>query len=98
MIKVVVEGLKIKLVVKNKQSWQKRTREKNEEIVKVVEKMNKAEIKVLRYDEQKIERELVLKEKKVYIRVEDNKICLFYFYFYFYFIYFLIQESRVKVQ
>ena len=55
MIEVVVEGPEIMLVEK-----MKRTREKDEEVVKVVEKMKKVEVKVLRRNEWKIERELVL--------------------------------------
>ena len=55
MIEVVVEGPEMMLVEK-----MKRTREKDEEVVKVVEKMKKVEVKVLRRNEWKIERELVL--------------------------------------
>ena len=55
MIEVVVEGSEMMLVEK-----MKRTREKDEEVVKVVEKMKKVEVKVLRRNEWKIERELVL--------------------------------------
>ena len=54
MIEVVVEGSEMMLVEK-----MKRTREKDEEVVKVVEKMKKVEVKVLRRNEWKIERELV---------------------------------------
>ena len=60
---------------------------RKEQVVKVVEEMKKAEIKILRDDEWEIEGELVLKERKVYIRVEDNKLCLFYFYISFIFLF-----------
>jgi len=67
---VVVEGLEAKLVEKIK-----RVRGKDKEIVKVVEKMKKAEVKVSKGDEWEIERDLVLKEKKVYIQ-KDEKLRL----------------------
>ena len=45
----------------------KRARDKDEEIVKVVEEMKKAEIRAVRGEEWQLEGELVLKEGKVYI-------------------------------
>jgi len=62
MMEVVVKGLKTMLVEKIKKA-----REKDEEVVKVIEEIKKAGVKVLREDEWEIEGELVLKEKKVYI-------------------------------
>jgi len=62
MMEVVVKGLKTMLVEKIK-----RAREKDEEVVKVIEEIKKAGVKVLRGDEWEIEGELVLKEKKMYI-------------------------------
>jgi len=62
MMEVVVERLETKLVEKIKKA-----REKDKEVVRVVEKMKKAEVKVLRGDKWQIEGELVLKERKVYI-------------------------------
>jgi len=62
MIEAVVEGPEMMLVER-----MKRAKEKDEEVVKVVEKMKKVEIKVLRRNEWKTERELVLKEGKVYM-------------------------------
>jgi len=50
----------------------KRAREKDEEVVKVVEKMKKAGVEVLRGDEWKIEGELVLKEGKVYMLKDEE--------------------------
>ena len=61
-----MKGLKVKLVKKIK-----RAREKDEELVKVVEK---ARIKVLREDKQKIKEELVLKKKKIQKQLKDNRI------------------------
>ena len=45
----------------------KKTKSKNKEVVRVVEEMKKVEVRVLRDDKQQIDRELVLKEEKVYI-------------------------------
>ena len=45
----------------------KKARSKNEEVVRVVEEMKKAEVKVVREDEWQIKGELVLKEGKVYV-------------------------------
>ena len=62
MVEVVVEGLETNLVKKIKKA-----REKDEEVVRVVEEMKKAEVKILRGNEWQIEGELVLKERKVYM-------------------------------
>ena len=40
---------------------------KDKKVVRVVEKMKKARVKILQKEEQQIEEELVLKEEKVYI-------------------------------
>ena len=45
----------------------KKAREKNNEVVRVVEKIKKVEVKVLRDEEWQVENNLVLKEGKVYI-------------------------------
>ena len=45
----------------------KEAKNKDEEVIKVVEEMKKAGFKVLRNKEWQIEKELVLKEGKVYI-------------------------------
>ena len=45
---------------------------KNEEVVRVVEEMKKAEVKVLRRDEQQVEGDLVLKEEKVYVLKDEE--------------------------
>ena len=45
----------------------KKSEVKDDKIVKVVEKMKKAGVKILRNDEWQIEDKLVLKEEKVYV-------------------------------
>ena len=62
MMEVVVKRLETKLVKKIKKA-----REKDEGVVRVVEEMKKAEVKILRGNEWQIEEELVLKERKVYM-------------------------------
>ena len=62
MMEVVVEGLETILMEKIK-----RVREKDKEAVRVVEEMKKAGIRNLRDNEWEIEKELVLKEGKVYV-------------------------------
>ena len=59
---VVIEGLEIDIVEKIK-----RARDKNKEVVRVIEKMKKAEIRVLRGKEWQLEGDLVLKEEKIYM-------------------------------
>jgi len=53
----------------------KRVREKDKEVVKVVEEIKKVGVRVLRDDEWKIERGLVLKEEKKYI-LKNEKLRL----------------------
>ena len=62
MYKVVVEGSEVDILEKIK-----RAKSKNEDVIKVVEEMKKAEVRELRGDEWKIEEDLVLKEKKIYV-------------------------------
>ena len=50
----------------------KKARSKNEDVVRVVEKMKKAKVKELRGNEWKIERELVFKEGKVYVLKDEE--------------------------
>ena len=61
-MEVVVEGPETELVEKIK-----RARGKDEEVVKFVEEMKNAGVKILKRDEWEIEGELVLKKRKVYI-------------------------------
>ena len=56
---VIIEGPEVEKI--------KKARSKNKDVVRVVEEMKRAKIKELRGEEWKIERELVLKEGKVYI-------------------------------
>ena len=50
----------------------KNTRGKDKEVVKVLEKMKKAEVKNLKGDEQNIEEDLVLKERNVYVLKDEE--------------------------
>ena len=60
LTEVVIEGPEVDIL-------EEIAREKNERVVRVVEKIKKAEVKVLRGDEQQIEGKLVLKKGKVYV-------------------------------
>jgi len=59
---VVIEGPKVDIVEKIKKA-----RSKDEEVVRIVEEMKKVGVKVLREEEWEIEKDLVLKEEKVYV-------------------------------
>jgi len=67
MYEVVVEGSKVDILEKIKKA-----RSKDEDVVRVVEKMKKAGVKELRGNEWKIEEELVLKEGKVYVPKDEE--------------------------
>ena len=60
LTEVVIEGPEVDIL-------EEIAREKNERVVIVVEEIKKAEVKVLRGDEQQIEGKLVLKKGKVYV-------------------------------
>jgi len=60
--KVVIKEQEVDILEKIKIA-----RSKNEKVVRVVEKMKKVEVKMLRKDEWQIEKDLMLKEGKVYI-------------------------------
>ena len=62
MYEVIVEGPEVGLVEKIRKA-----KSKDEDIVRVVEEMKKAGVKELRGNEWKIEENLVLKEKKIYV-------------------------------
>ena len=64
----MIEGLEEGIVKKIKEA-----RDKDEEIIKVVEEMKKAGVKMLRDEKWKIEERLVLKEERVYI-LKDEKL------------------------
>ena len=67
-IEQLVEGLEKEIVKRIKEA-----RDKDEEVIKVVEEMKKAGVKMLRDEEWQIEEELVLKEGKVYV-LKDEKL------------------------
>ena len=62
MYEVVVEGPEVEMLEKIKKA-----RSKDEDIVRIVEEMKKAGVRELCGSEWQIERELVLKEGKVYV-------------------------------
>jgi len=63
----LVEGPKEEIVKRIKEA-----RDKNEELIKVVEKMKKAGVKTLREEEWQIEEGLVLKEGRVYVPKDEK--------------------------
>ena len=65
---VIIEGPEVDIIKKVKIA-----RSKKKEVVKVAEEIKKAEVKVLREDKWQIERNLVLKEGKVYV-LKDEKL------------------------
>jgi len=68
LAEVVIEGPEVDIVEKIKKA-----RSKGEEVVRVVEKMKKAGVKVLQGDKWQIDGELVLKKGKVYVS-KDKKL------------------------
>jgi len=64
---VVIEELKVEILEKIK-----KTRSRDEDVVRVVEEMKKAKVKKVQGSEWKIEGELVLKEGKVYIPNDEK--------------------------
>ena len=67
---VLIEGVEEDIVKKIKNS-----KARDDEVIKVVEEIKKAEVKVLRNEEWQIEDNLVLKEGKIYI-LRDEKLRL----------------------
>ena len=67
MYEVVVEGPEVDLLEKIKKA-----RSKDEDIVRVIEEMKKAEVRELQGNEWKMEGELVLKEGKVYVLKDEE--------------------------
>ena len=63
----LVEGLEEKIVKKIKEA-----RDKDEEVIKAVEEMKKAGVKMLREEEWQIEEGLVLKEGRVYVPKDEE--------------------------
>ena len=68
LYKVVIEGPEVGIVEKIKKA-----RSKNKEVVRVVEEIKKAGVKVVKGDKWQIEGELVLKEGNVYI-LKDKEL------------------------
>ena len=63
----MVEGLEQEIVRKIKE-----VRDKDEEVIKAVEEMKKAGVKMLRNEEWQVEEELVLKEGRVYVPKDEE--------------------------
>ena len=63
----LIEGLEEGIVKKIKEA-----RDKDEEVIKVVEEIKKAGVKTLRDEEWKIEKGLVLKEGRVYVPKDEK--------------------------
>ena len=64
----MVEGLEEEIVKKIKE-----TRDKNKEVIKAVEEIKKAGVKMLRNEEWQIEEELMLKKGRMYVP-KDKKL------------------------
>ena len=64
---VVIEGLEVEILEKIKKA-----RSRDKDVVRVVEEIKKAKVKKVQGSEWKIERELVLKEGKVYIPKDEE--------------------------
>ena len=67
-IEQLIEGLEKKIVKKIKEA-----RDKDKEVIKVVEEMKKAEVKILRDEEWQVEKGFVLKEERVHVP-KDKKL------------------------
>ena len=63
----LVEGLEEEIMKKIKE-----VRDKDKEVIKVVEEMKKAGVKTLRDEEWQIEEGLVLKEERVYVPKDEK--------------------------
>ena len=64
---VVIEGLEVDIIEKIK-----KVRGKDKKVVRVVEKMKKAEVKVLQGDKWQLEGDLVLKKGKIYVPKDEE--------------------------
>ena len=64
---MVIDGLEVDILEKIKKA-----RSKNKKVVRVVEKMKKAGVKVIKGNEWQIEGDLVLKEEKVYVLKDEE--------------------------
>ena len=68
LYEVVIEEPEVNILEKIKKA-----RDKDKEVVKVVEEMKKVGIKVVRGEEWQLEENLVLKERKVYV-LKDKEL------------------------
>ena len=59
---VIIEGLEVEIIEKIKKA-----RGKDKEVVRIVEEIKKAKVKAIQKEKWRIERELVLKERKIYV-------------------------------
>ena len=64
---VVIEGPEVDMLEKIKKA-----RSRNNNVIRIVEEMKKAKVKELQGNEWQIERELVLKEEKVYVPKDEE--------------------------
>jgi len=64
---VIIEGPEVEILEKIKKA-----RDKDEEVVRIVEEMKKAGVKAIQEEEWKMEGELVLKEGKVYVSKDEE--------------------------
>jgi len=64
---VVIEGPEVDILEKIK-----KTKSKNEEVVRVVEEMKKTGVKVIKGNEWQVEGDLVLKEEKMYVLKDEE--------------------------
>jgi len=65
-LEVVIERPEVEILEKIKIA-----RSKDEEVVRVVEEMMKTGVKVLKREEWQVEKDLVLKERKVYVPKDE---------------------------
>ena len=63
----LIEGPKEEIVKRIKEA-----RDKDEEVIRIVEEMKKAGVKMLKNEEWQIEKELVLKEERVYVPKDEK--------------------------
>ena len=68
LYEVVIEGPEVEIIKKIKKA-----RGKNKEVVRVVEEMKKAEIKIVRGEEWQLGGDLMLKERKMYV-LKDKEL------------------------
>jgi len=64
---IVIEGPEVEIMEKIKKA-----RGKDEEVIRIVEEMKKTKVKAIQEAEWQIERDLVLKEKKVYVLKDEE--------------------------